>query len=394
MDVPSDFGALCNMFESIEKGSSVRLISFLKEAEYKYNAGMNKLVYRSGNSILEYARADTMKGIFRLDIFTSFSKHVKKYFKDPRLISLLEFPVLFLGAMPENTPALYSLMCYAGLKLGTWYPVGGFGKVIDAMKKVGEKYSVQFHESTPVTGLNVIGNKVHSISIGNTYHDVDAVIASADYNHVEQTLLQPEYRNYSESYWKKRTFAPSCLIYYIGVSKKINRLRHHNLFFEEDLGPHALNIYAAPKWPENPLFYVCCPSKTDPSLCPEGHENLFLLLPIAPGLEDGEDLREKYFDIMISRINKFAGEDIIPFIDYKRSYCVSDFVSDYNAYKGNAYGLANTLRQTAILKPKLRNKKVGNLFFSGQLTVPGPGVPPAIISGKVAAIELLKNIRM
>jgi phytoene desaturase len=394
MDVPSDFEELCNMFEKFEKGSSVNLNKFLGEAEYKYNAGINNLVYKSGRSILEFADYKTITGIFRLDIFSSFSKHVKKYFKNPKLISLIEFPVLFLGAMPEKTPALYSLMSYAGLKLGTWYPMGGFGKVIDAMKKVGEKYSVQYHNSTPVTGLNVKTNIISSISSGKRRYPTDAVIASADYNHVEQTLLKPEYRNYSEAYWNNRTFAPSCLIYYVGVSKKLNKLRHHNLFFDKDLRPHALNIYSDPRWPENPLFYVCCPSKTDPSVSPEGHENLFLLLPIAPGLEDGENIREEYFKIMISRINKFSGEDIEAFIDYKKSYCVSDFVSDYNAYKGNAYGLANTLRQTAILKPKLRNKKVNNLFFSGQLTVPGPGVPPSIISGKVAAGELLKNFKI
>jgi phytoene desaturase len=391
MDVPSDFNAMCSLFEKTEKGSSDNLIKFLKEGEYKYNAGINNLVYKPGNSLMEFADLKTISGIFRMDIFSSFSSHLKKYFKDPRLLSLIEFPVLFLGALPEKTPALYSLMSYAGLKLGTWYPMGGFGKVIDAMKKVCEKNSVRFHSSTPVTEINVKNGKVNSIGTGNSKHFVDAVIASADYNHVEQTMLAPEYRNYNETYWESRTFSPSCLIFYIGVSKKIKKLNHHNLFFDKDLRSHALNIYTDPKWPENPLFYVCCPSKTDPSVSPEGHENLFLLLPIAPGLEDGEKIREEYLKIMISRINKFTGEDIEAFIDYKKSYCVSDFKTDYNAYKGNAYGLANTLRQTAVLKPKMRNNRIYNLFYAGQLTVPGPGVPPAIISGKVAARELLKN---
>ena len=206
-------------------------------------------------------------------------------------------------------------------------------------------------------------------------------------------MLEYEFRNYSESYWDKKTFAPSCLIYYVGITKKIKNLNHHNLFFQNDLNLHAEEIYDSPKWPTQPLFYLCCPSKSDKTIAPEGHENLFLLLPIAPGLEDDTKIREKYFDIMMDRIEKFTSEKIRQFIDYKKSYCISDFISDYNAYKGNAYGLANTLRQTAVLKPKIRSKKINNLFFTGQLTVPGPGVPPAILSGKIAANELIKSFR-
>jgi phytoene desaturase len=304
----------------------------------------------------------------------------------------MEFPVLFLGAMPQDTPALYSLMNYAGLKLGTWYPEGGFGEVINGMVEVAKRNGAKFYFNTAVDQILVEGNKATGVLINGEKIDCDALIASADYHHVESKLLPESSRNYKESYWDKKVFAPSSLIFYIGLKTKIKYLQHHTLFFDEDLELHSIEIYKDPKWPAKPLFYVCCPSQSDDSVAPEGHENLFFLMPLAPGLEDTEELREKYFKVMLERLGKHIHQDISEYIDYKKSYCVKDFVSDYNSYKGNAYGLANTLMQTANLKPSIKNKKIKNMFYTGQLTVPGPGVPPSIISGKVAAGLLLKEI--
>ncbi|WP_424494300.1 phytoene desaturase family protein [Salinimicrobium sp. GXAS 041] len=393
LPVPDDFSKLCELFDSIEEGSSKKLMAFMKEAKFKYDKGMKDLVYMPGLSLTEFADVDFIKGAFRLQVFSSFSKHIRKYFSNPKLIALMEFPVLFLGAMPQDTPALYSLMNYAGLTLGTWYPMGGFGKVIEAMMKVGKEKGVQFHFNAAVEEILVQNRKASGIKVNGTELKFDAVVAAADYHHVEKELLPASLRNYSESYWDSRTLAPSCLIYYLGLSKKLKNIRHHTLFFEEELFQHSEEIYKHPKWPEKPLFYVCCPSQNDNSVAPEGHENLFLLMPLAPGLEDGEELREKYYKIMMQRLEDQVGEEIEQFVDYKRSYCVSDFIADYHSYKGNAYGLANTLRQTAVLKPKIRNKKVRNLFYAGQLTVPGPGVPPSLISGKIAAEQLMKYLK-
>ncbi len=393
ISIPSDYSELKKIFEQVEKGSGDKLEQFMNEARHKYETGMKDLVYMPGLSVREFADAKIIKEAFRLQIFSSFSKHVRKYFSNPKLISLMEFPVLFLGAMPQDTPALYSLMNYAGLKLGTWYPSGGFGKVIDFMKLICERQGTIFHFNAPVEKIIVDSKRVEAIVVNGAAINFDSVIASADYHHIEKDLLPPGDKNYREEYWKKKTFAPSCLIYYLGVSKKINSLQHHTLFFEEDLFQHSKEIYKSPGWPSKPLFYVCCPSKTDDTVAPEGHENLFLLMPIAPGLEDNEAIREKYFSLMILRLEKHAGEKIEEYIDYRKSYCINDFVADYNAYKGNAYGLANTLRQTAFLKPSIRNKKIANLFYAGQLTVPGPGVPPSLISGKIAAGQLLKYLK-
>lgn len=389
LSVPHNFPELSALFESIEEGSAKRLEQFMEEAKFKYELGMKNLVYMPGLSLKEFADIELLKGVIRLQVFSSFSQHIRKFFTHPQLLALMEFPVLFLGAMPQDTPALYSLMNYAGLKLGTWYPKGGFGKVIEAIVTVAREKGAHFQVNAPVDEILIENSLAKGLVIKGESIPFDGVVAAADYHHVESKLLPEEFRNYKESYWDTRTLAPSCLIFYIGLNKKLNKIQHHTLFFEEDLLQHSQEIYKDPQWPSKPLFYVCCPSQTDPTVAPEGHENLFLLMPLAPNLEDKESLREKYFDLMMDRLQKQIGEEIISHIDYKKSYCVKDFVFDYHSYKGNAYGLANTLMQTAFLKPKISNKKIKNLIYAGQLTVPGPGVPPALISGKIAAGQMM-----
>lgn len=391
--IPDRYSALRELFEEIEPGSALRLDKFMNEAEYKYKTGIENLVYKPGISLTEFADFSLLKGVFRLQVFSSFSKHIRKYFSHPQLIALMEFPILFLGALPENTPALYSLMNYAGLKLGTHYPAGGFSSVVKAMEKLAKEKGVHFHYSASVEEILIKEGQAYALRINNESIPCDAVVAAADYHHIESKLLPTKYRNYSDSYWDKKTMAPSSLIFYLGFNKKIPQLQHHTLFFDENLDLHAQEIYSNPRWPTKPLFYACCASRSDESIVPNGHESIFLLMPIAPGLEDTEEQREKYFHVMMSRLNEQVGENLIPYIDYKKSYCVNDFVEDYNSYKGNAYGLANTLMQTAHLKPKIRNKHIDNLFYAGQLTVPGPGVPPSIISGKIAATQVHKQLQ-
>ncbi len=392
-DVPSRMEDLYQFFESKEKGSSAKLKDFLKEGEHKYTIGMGGLVYKPGLSLKELMDAQLLKGVFKLHVLQSISTYIGKYFKSPRLARLLEFPVLFLGAAPSDTPALYSLMNYADMVLGTWYPKGGMIKIVEAMVQLAKEKGVKFEFNSSVQSLNMEGPRIASISINgqSTPVDVDYLIAGADYHHVEQQLLPAESRKYDEAYWGSRKLAPSSLVFYLGIDKKLDNLRHHNLFFDQDFDLHAKEIYKNPSWPTQPLFYVCCPSKTDSTVAPKGKENLFVLVPVAPGLKDEEATREKYFQNVIGRMEKLTQQKILPHIVYKRSYAHRDFIKDYNSYKGNAYGLANTLSQTAHLKPSIVNKKVTNLFYTGQLTVPGPGVPPSLISGQVVADELIKR---
>jgi phytoene desaturase len=390
MDVPAGFNELKQLFESIEAGSAEKLEQFLAEAAYKYKVGIEKLVFKPGLALGEFVDRDIIKGIFRLDVFSSMRTHVAKYFTDPRLRQLMEFPVLFLGAMPDKIPALYSLMNYADIKGGTWYPEGGMYSIVKAMHNLAHDLGVEFRFNEEVKQINISGRKVVSVTAagagGDTTYAADAVIGGADYHHIESKLLAGQHRSYSDKYWDTRVMAPGCLLYYVGLNRKITGIAHHSLFFDTSFETHGKEIYEAPAWPTDPLFYVSATSVTDPDCGPPGCENLFLLIPVAAGLEnDTEALRDKYFNRLIARLEAKFGQPIAEHIVYKRSFAGSDFVNEYNAFKGNAYGLANTLKQTAILKPSCRSKKVDNLFYTGQLTVPGPGVPPSLISGEVVA---------
>lgn len=392
LDVPADMTELEALFEQIEPGSSTALKEFLYQAGYKYKVGMGEYVFRPSHSITEFIDFNLIKKSFSIQLLTSMSSHVRKYFKNPKLVKLLEFPVLFLGATPQNTPAMYSMMNYADLALGTWYPMGGMNEIVKAMVSLATEMGVEIKLNTEVTKINVKDKRVDNIQTNNGVSTADMVIAGADYEHVDQHLLDVPHRNYTAKYWDSRTMSPSSLLFYIGTNKKVDEIQHHNLFFDEDFELHAKEIYTEPQWPTSPLFYVCCSSKTDNTVAPEGGENLFFLMPIAPGLNDDETIREKYFDLMMNRFAHITGQDIRNSIVVKRSYALNDFKADYHSFKGNAYGLANTLAQTAFFKPAMRAKHINNLLYTGQLTVPGPGVPPAIISGQVVAAEAMKKL--
>ena len=400
MDIPADYQELKKLFETLEPGSGLQLDHFMSEAAYKYEVGINKLVHKPGQSLTEFLDWDLVKGLFKLDVFTSMKTHISKHFKDERLQQLMEFPVLFLGALPQDTPALYSLMNYADIKLGTWYPQGGMYSVVEAMYSLAKELGVKFYFDHNVSEVTIALKKVKTViaqntsnqQITNVVFEADVVIGGADYHHVETDLLPKEYRTYTEAYWNKRVMAPSCLLYYIGLNKKLDGVLHHSLFFDTDFGIHGKEIYTTEQWPSDPLFYVSASSVTDENVAPAGAENLVFLIPVAAGLKgDTEELRDAYFQKIVTRFENRTGQLIQASIIYKKSYSVSNFVEDYNSFKGNAYGLANILKQTAVLRPSCKSIKIKNLFYTGQLTVPGPGVPPSLISGEVVSKEVIKQ---
>ena len=375
-------------FERIETGSATILQKFIAKAKKNYEVAMGEIVYRPGLSPLELVTKDT---VLRVDqFFSSIKKEVRKQFKNPKLIATLEFPVLFLGAKPSDTPAFYSFMNYADFGLGTWHPRGGMYRIIEGMKHLADELGVGIRTSTNVDKILVTDGTANGVIANNKEIRSDLVLSGADYHHSE-TLLDKSHRQYSESYWERKTFAPSSLLFYIGFDKRLKNVAHHNLFFDTDFELHASQIYDRPEWPSKPLFYANFPSATDKTMAPEGCETGFFLVPIAPGLEDTEALRRQYFDIVMERFQLLTQQEVIKNIVFKESFCINDFKKQYNSYKGNAYGMANTLSQTAFLRPGLKSKKVRNLYFTGQLTVPGPGVPPALISGKIVSDLILKN---
>ena len=391
-EVPASLEVLYDKFEELEPGSSQKLKKFLASAKYKYDAGMNEYVFKPGDSLLEYLDLKVLKSFLKLNMLNSLSSEVRSLFKNPKLIQLLEFPVLFLGDTAQKIPALYSLMNYADLSLGTWYPLGGMAKISEAFEAILKSQNVKIHRGQEVKKVDIRNKGITAVKTEEAEFEADYVVCAADYHHFDQNILPPEFRMYTPSYWSKRKMAPSSLLFYIGLDSEVPHFLHHNLFFDADFGRHADQIYSNPKWPDDPLFYICCPSKTDSSVAPAGMENIFILVPLAAGIEDSEIEKDKIFELISERIKNKFSFDITQKLVYKRSFCVNEFKSEYNSFKGNAYGLSNTLMQTGFLKPKIRSRKLNNLYNVGQLTSPGPGVPPSIISGEVASRMILRKL--
>lgn len=375
-------------FESIEKGSGAKLKTFMREAQSNYDIAIKDLVYRPGVSPLELITVETAMKVNQF--FGNISKDIRRRFKNKKLVQILEFPVLFLGAKPSDTPSFYSFMNFADFGLGTWHPKNGMYSVVLAMEQLAIELGVKINVNSNIEKIEVTDGKATALVVNGDRISADIILSGADYHHSE-TLLDEKHRAYSEKYWEKKTFAPSSLLFYVGFDKKIKNVEHHSLFFDVDFDVHAQDIYDNPKWPKEPLFYASFPSKTDSNSAPNGKEAAIFLIPLAPGLNDTDELREAYFEKIIIRLEKLTEQSLKNNIIFKQSFCVNDFVKDYNSYKGNAYGMANTLLQTAFLRPKLKSKKVKSLYFTGQLTVPGPGVPPALISGKLVADLIEKH---
>tara|TARA_B100001287_G_scaffold3938_1_gene2999 strand:- start:4461 stop:5933 length:1473 start_codon:yes stop_codon:yes gene_type:complete len=388
IDIEDSIEKISKKFEKIESGSGKKLKEFLKIAKENYGIGVTDMLYKMpGLNPMELVSIETIKKIRYF--LSTIRKDVHKDFKNPKLRSVLEFPVLFLGAKASNTPAFYNFMNYADFGLGTFQPKNGFYDLVNAMVSLGKSLGVKYKTNHSLKAIEIKNKKVNKLVFDNLEFECDILISGADYHHTE-TLLPEKFRQYSEKYWKTRVFAPSSLLFYVGFNKKIKNVQHHNLFFDTDFDLHASEIYDNPKWPSDPLFYANFTSKTNPKTAPENCENGFFLIPIATNLEDSKDIRDKYFNIIIKKLESFTKQKLRDSVIFKRSFCVTDFKEEYNSYGGNAYGLANTLFQTAFLRPNIKSKLVQNLYFCGQLTVPGPGVPPAIVSGELVA-NLINN---
>ena len=390
-EIPASYEQLKLLFESIEKGSSIKLDEYLSDAKVKYEVGMGEFVMKPSLSATEYLEFDLLKNSMKLDLLKSISSSIKSRFRNKKLQQLLEFPVLFLGAKPSDTPSLYSMMNYADIKLGTWYPKGGMYKIAEAFEKIAIENGVNLIKNSEVLDVEIDNNRISSIKTTNDIYEADIVINASDYHHFDQNILPTKYRSYNKSYWENRTFAPTCVLFYLGVNKSIPNLEHHNLFFDTNFDEHSEAIYKTNKWPQEPLFYVSLTSKTDKT-APEGKENLFILVPLSTNVQTDENEINRIFEYTIKKIENRTNTSINDAIEYKKTFTREDFISDYNSYKGNAYGLANTLLQTGFLKPKMKSKKVQNLYNCGQLTVPGPGLPPSILSGKIVADLIVKEV--
>ncbi len=386
VDVSADLEENYDLFDSFEEEGGEKLRKYLEQAEHHYRLAMDEMIYREYDRIWDLFSGKLALEGFKLPLFSNIDGYVSKWFKSPEARKILEYSIGFIGGSPHNTPALYYIMNHVDLKLGVWYPAeGGIGRVVDALVKLCDEHGVEIKYDQEVTKLHASGNKVTQVQTSDSTYEPDLVIVNADYPHTELNLLEPRYRSYDRSYWESKTLAPSALVLYIGLDKKLTKMEHHNLFLTADWDQGFESIFdpKKAKWPETPSYYINITSKYDPTTAPEGGETIFILVPLAPDLIDTPEIREKYYHKLVSHLETLAEEPIIGHEVVKHIYAVNDFKNDYNAYKGTALGLTHSLLQTAIFRPSHKSKKIDNLYYTGHYTHPGIGMPMCLISSQV-----------
>jgi phytoene desaturase len=391
-ETSADHAAMRELFESYEAGAGEAFDSYLETSQHHYETAMEHFVFEDRSRPRDWIDPDVMRAApVGMQLIGSMQRHVEKYFENPKLQQIMQYSLVFLGGSPQNTPALYNIMSHVDFNLGVYYPEGGFGAVVEALVELGEQLGVDYRTGNEVTEITRARDEFIVETAEREYRP-DRVIANADYAHVEQELLPDHERQYDDEYWESRTYAPSAFLMYLGVEGDVDPLAHHTLVLPTDWDGHFEQIFEQPAWPDDPAYYLCVPSQTDPSVAPEGHSNLFALVPIAPGLDDREDFRESYRDQILADVAENTGVDLRDRIVVEEHFSVSDFGERYNATEGTALGLAHTLRQTSLLRPSNRSSAVEGLYFTGAFTTPGIGVPMCLISGEHSAEALLEDL--
>jgi len=391
VQVTDDLEHTRQVFESLEKGGAAKLDRYLAAAKYKYDTAIGEFLYRDYSSVFDFFNKKLVVEGLKLDVFTSLDTFVRREFQDIRARQLLEYAMVFLGSSPSNAPALYSLMSHVDLDLGVWFPTGGMVSIALGMEKLAREFGVQIEYNTPATNIVTANGKVVGVETARGRLKADEVLVTSDYAHAELELLADKDRTYNTRYWKNATVAPGMLLAFLGTRKKIAGLEHHNLYFSSDWNAHFDTIFKKPSWPKDPCFYASVTSKTEKAVAPAGGENIFLLVPVAPGLDDTDEARESLFDVAAGKLESLIGTSIRDDLAVKRLFSHRDFKSEYNAWQGTALGLSHTLSQTAVFRPGRRSKKVEGLWYAGQYTHPGVGVPMTLIAAELAAGAMLKG---
>ena len=389
VDITGDIERTREVFDGFEMDGGRKLDAYLEQARYKYDTAMRDFLYREYRSIFQFFNRRLLIEGSRLNVFGSLDSFVGKYFQDHRAKKILEYAMVFLGNSPKNAPGLYSIMSHVDLNLGVWYPEGGIGNVITSLAKIAESKGVRILRNREVTKIDVDGERAARVHTVDGDLPADVFVVGADYHHTETRLLDPLHQSYPEPYWEKRVLAPSMFIIYLGIKRKLQSLVHHNLYFRPDWDEHFRLMFDSPAWPENPCYYVSCASKTDTRSAPDGSENVFILVPVAPGLDDTDELRERYAERVIEHIEMLTRESLHTDVAVKRIFTHRDFSEDYHSYRGTALGLAHTLRQTAFFRPAHRSKRVRNLYYTGQYTHPGVGVPMTLIASEITTNRII-----
>lgn len=390
VDIRADLTQDYALFDSFEEGGGKKLEAYLDSARDIYDLSINEFLYRDYRSIFDFLSGRLILQGSRLHLFESLDTFVRRHFESDHARKIVQYSIGFLGGSPRNTPSFYHIMSHIDMTMGVWYPAGGMRAVVEAIAPLARSHGAEIALDEPVTRIETAGKTATGVVTPTGRRDADVVLVNADYAHAELDLLGPAHRTYQEKYWHSRVLAPSAFVVYLGLDRRVPGLAHHTLFLDRDWEAGFDRIFDPKKaaWPENPSYYVNVPSKTDPTAAPAGGEALFILVPLAPGLEDTPALRENLYARILDDLEARLGEDLRDAVVVKRIFALDDFAERYNAYRGTALGLSHTLLQTALWRPAHQSRRVENLYYTGQYTHPGIGVPMTLISSTIVAQEI------
>lgn len=374
------------LFEELEPGSTAKIREFLTVAKEQYDLA-NKYVFYTNLKPTDFINPRTAKEVARFRLNESLDSLVSKYVSHPLLKKMLLYTTLFIGAAPRKLPALFALMAYIDLGIGTYYPMGGMGAVMEGIADLAREQGATIRTNSAVERIVVEKGRAVGIIVNGSLIPVDIVVSATDYPYTETSLLDEQWRTHDHGYWKKKTLSPSAIVLYLGLRKKLPSLSHHTLIVPDRWDDHFSALFDNKRLPEEPSFYISCTSKTDPSVAPKGYENLFITVQIPSGFDVSRQELQDYRDLLISQVESSIGHRFRKDIILERIFGPEDFKTVYNAYDGAAIGMATTFSQL-LLRPDNRSKKVSNLLYAGQYTKTGAGLPMCLIS----AHRLLETI--
>jgi phytoene desaturase len=391
IDISPHLDKVYKLFDSLEENGAEKLKKYLAQSKYQYDVSMEHFIYKEYTSLFSFINKKLLKEGPKLNVFDNMEKFTAKFFTSDKARKIVSYTMVFLGGSPKTTPGMYAIMAHMDMNLGVWYPMGGFGKIVEQMVNLGKKYQVSYLFNNSVKKILVENGKAIGVKTNKGTYLADIVISNADLAFTETKLLAKKDQSYPIDYWQKKMISPSAFIIYLGVKRKVPNLKHHNLILANDWNQHFNAIFEKPDWHPNPSYYICAPSQTDPSVAPFGMENIFILVPTAPGLNDSDHMREKYYRLVMDNLQKVIKDNFEPDIIVKRIFSQRDFIQDYNAYQGTALGMAPTFFQSAYFRPNHKSKKIKNLYYTGLYNHPGTGVPMVMISSQIAAQEIIKD---
>jgi phytoene desaturase len=396
LNISSNLVEMRAQLDAIEPGAFESYLRFIAEGHHNYQLALQNFLGRNYTSLFEYFSLQNLPLIWQMKALTRHHANVSRYFHDPRLQAAFTFQNMYLGVSPFDAPATFSLLQYTEIGDGVWFPRGGLYRVIETLAAIAEGLGVKFVYNTPVQSIEVEGNQATGVTLTDGRRiRADVIVANADLPYVYSNLLP---QDGSADKLQNKQYSSSALMFYWGVKgERSNLLLHNNMFLADQQYRKSFNqIFHEHTLPDAPSFYVCTPTRTDPSFAPPDGDSLMVLVPVGhldpKSPRDWVKLEQQARKAVLDRLETFGIRDLEERIVTETKWGPSYYEQELNLTNGSAFGLSHTFTQVGYLRPHNRHARYRNLYFAGASTHPGTGLPIVLISARLTAERILHEI--